>query len=455
MQNFNPRAEWPERKLFERAADYFMYTCYPADGDYLPSLYFGDSNIAANGEGVLKLLWALGFQKTDMLWYLTQVRKNQAKESMPTDTPMGLLYTPDLSAAPMQPSLSLSVVYEKMGWSMMRTSWEKNTTLLGVKCGHTWNHSHADAGSFILFHNGQQVIKDGGNCWYPNPWYREYFFHSQAHNVLLFNGQAQPQEQQYKGSMLDGSLHHLTDEGNIKYILANVTGPTSRYFSKNHRSFLWIDDVILVIDDVCSHEDGTFSLLFHPDGVSRKNGIDLSVVNQQAAVDIRPLWPDYLTESDFEHDFPYNLKLKAHQGPKAKKTDEMETYYSVTYPIKAQSVKFITAIILKDSPASKNIPQVTRLKGDDLQGVRIAKGDKITDVYLNTRADGHIMHRNSCTNVNGWDTDAYLLAFSYKKGTDPAVSKNILEWFIGYGSYVRNAHESIFDSYTKKYKVIR
>ena len=91
----------------------------------------------------------------------------------------------------------------------------------------------------------------------------------------------------------------------------------------------------------------------------------------------------------------------------------------------------------------------------DLQGVRIAKGDKITDVYLNTRADGHIMHRNSCTNVNGWDTDAYLLAFSYKKGTDPAVSKNILEWFIGYGSYVRNAHESIFDSYTKKYKVIR
>ena len=98
----------------------------------------------------------------------------------------------------MQPSLSLSVVYEKMGWSMMRTSWEKNTTLLGVKCGHTWNHSHADAGSFILFHNGQQVIKDGGNCWYPNPWYREYFFHSQAHNVLLFNGQAQPQEQQTK-----------------------------------------------------------------------------------------------------------------------------------------------------------------------------------------------------------------------------------------------------------------
>jgi len=49
--------------------------------------------IGIHGEGVLKLLWTLGFQKTDMLWYLTQVRKNQAKESMPTDTPMGLLYT--------------------------------------------------------------------------------------------------------------------------------------------------------------------------------------------------------------------------------------------------------------------------------------------------------------------------------------------------------------------------
>lgn len=451
LQHFDPRREWPEKAALAHIPDYYMYMCYPNDGAYLSSFYFGDSSISANGEAVLKLLWALGIQRPDMLWYMAQVRPGQQKECMPLNTPMGILYTPDLSAAPEQTSLPLSTSYDEMGWVSMRNSWKENATLLGVKCGHTWNHSHADAGSFILYHNGEQIIKDGGSCWYPNPLYREYFFQSQAHNVLLFDGQSQPTEQQYKGSLLDGSVHHLVDGGNIKYVLANATGPTSRYFAKNHRSFLWIDDVILVIDDVRAHDYGTFSLLFHPDGASKKTGIDISIVHNQSAVNIRPIWPEYLTESDFEHDFPDNLKLKAHQAPVARQTEQTETYYSVTNPAKAQHTKFITAIILRDSPESKDYPQVTRISANDMMGVRIAHRGKITDVYLNTRADGHIMHRNSCNTANGWDTDAYLWAYSYKEGTDATKPENIQEWFVGYGSYVRNKEASIFDSYTKQY----
>ena len=53
------------------------------------------------------------------------------------------------------------------------------------------DQSHADANSFIVFHKGVDIIKDGGNCWYPNPAYRNYFFQSQAHNVVLFNGEGQ------------------------------------------------------------------------------------------------------------------------------------------------------------------------------------------------------------------------------------------------------------------------
>lgn len=464
LQNFDTKIEWPERAKVVNMANFFLHTCYPSDGSYLPSLYFGDGSIESNGEAVVKLLWALGIQKPDMLWYLSQVRINQKKESMPINTPMGILYSPDLSDMPVTPSLPHSNVYEKMGWATMRTSWEKNSTLLGIKCGHTWNHAHADAGSFILFHNGKQVIKDGGNCWYRNPWYRNYFFQSQAHNVLLFDGKAQPEEQQHKGSQFDGSLHHLIDEGNIKYIMANATGPTSHYFAKNHRHYLWIDDVILIIDDARTYEYGTFSLLFHPDGDSRKTGIDISVVNDNAAVNIRPLWPEYLTENDFEHDWPDNLKIASHQGPIAKLVgtdvpeayNAMETYYSVSTPNKAKTIKFITAIVLKDSPESKDYPQVTRLKANkELIAVRISHKNKITDVYLNTLADGSLMHLNSTTNINGWDTDAYLLAYSYEKGTNPMLSQNIKEWFVAYGSYVRKGQEMILDSYAKKTLVIR
>lgn len=454
LQHFDPSSTWPEKAHLTNVADYYMYMCYPSTGPYLPSFYFGDSSMQANGEAVVKLLWQLGIQRPDVLWYLTQVRQGQQKECMPFNTPMGILYTPDLSAAT-PPTLPLSISYDELGWASLRRSWNTNSTLLGIKSGHTWNHAHADAGSFILFHNGEQVIKDAGNCWYPNPLYREYFFQSQAHNVLLFDGKAQSEEQQYKGSLLDGSLHHLIDGDNIKYIFADVTGPTARYFAKNHRSFLWIDDVILIIDDVRAYDYGTFSLLFHPDGESKKQGIDIRIVNNQSAVNIRPIWPQYLTESDFEHDFPDNLKLKAHQGALAKKTNEAETYYSVTDPAKRQRAKFITAIILKDSPETRDFPQVSRISGDELLGVRIAHRGKITEVYLNERADGHIMHRNSNHTINGWDTDAYLLLYSYNEGTDSTNPANITEWFMGYGSYLRKQETILFDSFVKHFLIIK
>lgn len=110
MQNVSIPGQNGRKKLFERAADYFMYTCYPADGDYLPSLYFGDSNIAANGMS-LKSTWALVFQKTDIYGIPHRYGKSRPK-SMPTDTPMGLLYTP-IYLRHNATFLSLSVVYEK------------------------------------------------------------------------------------------------------------------------------------------------------------------------------------------------------------------------------------------------------------------------------------------------------------------------------------------------------
>lgn len=454
LKSFRPDFSLQDADVLPKIADYFIHVCYP-NGKDISSLYFGDSDLKANGEAPLKLLWALGYQKPDILWYLSNVRSGQAKEGMPLDTPMGILYTPNLYSAPKVPNLPTSILYSQIGWASMRSSWDYDATLLGVKCGHTWNHSHADAGSFILFHKGEQVLKDAGNCWYPNPLYREYFFQSQAHNVLLFDGKAQPMEQQYKGSMLDGTLNHLLDAGNIKYIMADATGPTSKFFSKNFRSFLWIDDVILIIDDVRSHDYGTFSFLLHPDGKSRKNGIDIEIVNRRAVIDIRPIWPEYLTESDFEHDFPDNLKLKAIQAPIAKQLDSLETYYSITCPARSNQIKFITAIILKESTDEKQEPEVTRLKGDDLMGVRIRYNRKVTDIYLNTRADGHIMHRNSCNLVNGWETDAYILAYSYDDEAEPTDASQIKEWFIGYGSYVRRGTQIVWDSYTKKNVVIK
>lgn len=60
---------------------------------------------------------------------------------------------------------------------------------------------------FHTFHHGVNIIKDAGNCSYPLEQYRKYFFQSQAHNVVLFNGEGQSREQQYHGAMLQGNCN--------------------------------------------------------------------------------------------------------------------------------------------------------------------------------------------------------------------------------------------------------
>lgn len=425
-------------------ASYFINVSYPSSTEPMKSLYFGDSNDHANGEACVKLLYEMGCRDDNMLWYLVNVPTGLHKEGLPLDSPLGLLITPKLDDAPGQPSLALNKVYHANGWATLRDTWEADGTFLGIKCGHTWNHAHADAGSFILFHNGIQVVKDGGNCWYANKNYRNYFFQNEAHNVVLTDKKAQSSTQQYLGSPLDGELSDCVADKGIKFITANATGPTSQYFSRNLRSFLWIDDVILVVDDVRSHDYGRFSMLFHPDGESRKNGIDIDVDNKGSRIKIRPLVPEYLTESDFEHDFPDNLKVESISAPKAKDLDVNETYYSVTDPHMKNSEKYVTAIILESD--GKPTPTVRRIDAIDGYGIVIESGDCITEVYLNQRADGHIMHRNSCNVFGGYDTDAYILAYTYRRD----MPDDVCRMFVGYGSYVRGSDRKvIFDSYTK------
>ncbi|KAA4210163.1 heparinase, partial [Bacteroides ovatus] len=280
--------------------NYFSQVCYPRTG-MLYSLNFGDSHKNVSAESSMMLLYALGLKDPTILWYITQVEQGQHRDGFFLNRPMGFLYTPDLSKAPVTPNLKTSQLFSDFGWATMRTSWEKDATMLAVKSGHTWNHSHADANSFIVFHKGVDIIKDGGNCWYPNPAYRNYFFQSQAHNVVLFNGEGQPREQQYSGSTLRGNLYHLLDAGNVKYVLANGTGPVSNNFSRNFRHFLWMDNVIYMIDDLKTHKVGQFEWLWHTNGTYKKSGIDVNVTNGNSSVVIRPLYPRMLAKSDFVH----------------------------------------------------------------------------------------------------------------------------------------------------------
>jgi hypothetical protein len=442
-ENTFKEKKMPDIECLSLLAEWYLNACYPRTGG-LYSLNFGDSGLQNNGVGVLKALCRVGLQSPDALWYLRTAASDGFISAL------DLVYPIDYSTTPKLPSIPCSTVYETNGWGMLRSSWNENATFLGVKCGYTWNHSHADCNSYILFHKGELMIKDAGNTSYGNKLYPAYFFQSQAHNVVLFDGKGQPIEQQYHGSPLNGKLSELIDIGSIRYLLANGTGPMASLLSRNFRHFLWIDDVILIIDDLKAHEYGSFEWLLHPEGLARKVGYDIKITNKAASVLVRPLFPEQLIATGYDHDFPEKMKLVEHQAPISHDEKNSEVYYSIHAPCKAHQMKGITAIILSDSV---DLPVVERLKEYNLIGVRIKKGGRVTDLYLNEKADGRLMHLNSCTTFQGFETDAYLTAFSYPEGQRPSPS-NIDRIFIAYGSYLRKDGQSLFESLSKAFAAL-
>lgn len=443
--NSHPGEKLSEIEQMKLLPSFFSHVAYPRTG-MLYSINFGDSHKNVTGESSMALAYAMGVEDPVTLWYITQLEPNQHWEGFPLNYPMGLLYIPDYAKAPAKPNLPTSHLWKDFGWATMRNSWDKDATMLAVKSGMTWNHSHADANSLILFHKGVDIIKDAGNCSYGRPEYRNYFFQSDAHNVVKFNGEGQPRAQQYHGSPLPGNVSSLLDGGNVKYVMANGTGPMSRWLSRNYRHYLWIDNVIYVIDDIVSHEPGQFEWLWHPGGEVKKRGGDLEITSGESSVVLRPLYPEPLAPSNYVHDYPNMLWWEVIEAP-AESLKETEEYYSLHLPRVTDRVKGINAIILKETPTQKELPKMTRIEGKDWIGVRSVDNGKVTDLYINQLADGRLMHLNSWIEADGWTTDAYMLAVTYDEGTDPSKSSDVT---IIHGGSLKRDGKTIHSSLAKQ-----
>lgn len=441
----------PEVPMLEKVGDYFINVSYRNSGNML-NLNFGDGGSTADVITPVIMLWANGYRKPRYLWHLNEVRRSNLRVGTDRLTPIGLVSGPggsELASAPDAPDLPPSALYRDIGWATLRSSWDVNATLLGVRSGYTWNHSHADAGGFILYHRGENILIESGKCTYGRPEYNAYYRQSQAHNVVLFNGEAENTENTYFGSKFPGTMSNLMDGGDLKYVLADATGPTSRLFIRNYRHFLWLGDVILIIDDLKTFEEGEFEWLLHVDGVAKQRGTDLEVVKGEARVLVRPLFPMPLPAAGYPADFPENMRLLEKTGLKDRDPDTEVTYYAFAAPDKSRRMKFITAIMLVNEDNAAALPELERLEGPNHIGVRVRQGGTSTDVYLNLLADGSIMHRNSNLQVNGWETDAYLTAITFPDGTDATDPDAASRYFIAQGSYLRRDDKVVLDSLSK------
>lgn len=455
FKNTYPKIKLPETPEMEKMADFFIQTTYYTK-DSPMSVNFGDGSLKRNGNACILLLWNLGLQKERYAWYLQKTMDGNDKEGLEIDSPQGLILHPDLSSFKKNttPDIAESKLFSDLGWATLRNSWKDDATMLGVKSGITWNHAHADAGSFILFHKGKNLIIDSGNSTYGRPEYTEFYCQSEAHNVALFNGKAQNKKDAYFGVKNEGHLYNLLDTENLKYIYADATGPTSQWFSRNFRHFLWVGNVILVLDDLESFSSGKFEWLLHYNGVSKRNGLDLSIKQDDAEVVVRPLYPETFPDGGLPHDFPEKMRLEEKVGLKDHEPDVKQPYWSISHFQETNRTKFISAILLKNEESKGKLPIIERFEGKDFLGVRITQNGETTEIYLNLLADGRIKHRNSLNVMNGWDTDAYLMALTFSETADKSNPDNIKKLFISDGSYLRNDGKTIIHGLSKFFTIV-
>jgi len=91
-------------------------------------------------------------------------------------------------------------------------------------------------------------------------------------NVVLFNGQGQPEEDFMRGSKFSGRVHSLLDGLGVKYVYADATGAMARYLSRNYRHWLWLEGAILIFDDLLAYEAGRFDRNWRACGAGPADG---------------------------------------------------------------------------------------------------------------------------------------------------------------------------------------
>ncbi len=421
----------PEIPVLKTVGDFFVHASYPtADG--LLSVNFGDSSLRTNGAKTVRLLLANGFGAESYDWYLGRTNPG-------LDDPIGLVYYEARPLSRPPGDLPTSILYPDIGWAVLRSSWQDNATMLAVKSGFTWNHAHPDAGSFILFHEGKPVIIDSGTCSYDRPEYSSYYRTSKAHNVVLIDGAAQnPEDCGHgdRGVVTPGRLPDLLDLAGIRYVFADATGPTSWKFSRNYRHFLWVDDVLLIVDDIRTHAPGKLEWLLHYEGTRQSSRADLILTNGEAKVVVSPL-------------FPPGIQVVEKQGLRDHAPDRQTTYVALAPQAATREAKFITAIVPLRKTDTNLGPEIDTLVDDDAVGARINDGKMVTEVWLNMKADGQRMHRNSNNVIDGWDTDAYLLALTRPAGADANDPDSVTRCFVACGSYLRKNGKVLLHSLSK------
>ncbi len=413
--------------VLNKVGDAILSMVYPVkDADPIRLVNFGDSNVVGSGIGLLcKMLLLNG---------LGDVRHRYCYHGCnPQHSALDLIYD-DTLHAPADLSCFAAMEREEMypetGYGFWRSGWGENETLFGIRCGYTWNHAHNDAGSFILWAGGKQLLTDSGSTNYSSPHYCSYFTADKAHNLVTVKGREESGINHLRGTKFRGTMPEYHHKDWLSYCLCDATGPSADVYLRNYRNFLKLDeDLFVIIDDLLAHKPETYQWLLHYEGEAIQKDESIRIQNGDAAVDVYPVYPPCRQTME-------TAPAGGAYSTGAQVSDQTTGYIQreITSPTKDACLIHLLAL----SPVT-----VTPLSGDSYEGVQVTKGDVTWRIYYNKEADGRKMHENSNNRLGDYDTDAYLLV-------ERTEGKKV-QRFMAYGSYLRQGEDVLFSDFTKQF----
>jgi hypothetical protein len=181
-------------------------------------------------------------------------------------------------------TLPLSKHFEGKGHMVTRTSWEDSGTVMIFKAGPNGNHYHADQGTILLTHNGEELLSDAGhsNDYYANLYFPGYYTQAIGHNVMLVDMNA---ESQAVGDFENGIAALRTHPeitqafagNNAMAAVGDLTNVYKNKVSKYTRTLLSSKSgPVFLFDQVKSAEAHAFNWIFHAEHTNGKSSISYS-----------------------------------------------------------------------------------------------------------------------------------------------------------------------------------
>lgn len=400
----------------------FSYPYTENDKTAFAYMNFGDSDFFGNRDYLVKYLRRLGLDSAAVraasatlqteLWDEIEGYSSACEDGSLEDLPKTALF----------PS----------GYVLARDSWQPNSTLLAIKSGYCWNHSHNDSGTFNIAYKGAPFIIDSGRCDYDSPLYHPYYCQDEAHNVIRIGGEGRRHEELYRGTKFPGAVIDVREGKDFLFVQTDCTGPMAHLCSRLYRSFFWLDyDLLVIVDEAFCHSENTaeFSLHYAGECVAEGDGFRITDGERQGL--LTPV-------------FPGGMVAAYKDGHKDHEPDKTAPYLTLTTPEKARKHLLIHTLALGE----KGDTEITHISGKNADGVQIRRGEKTRQIWFNHMADGHIMHDNSNAVIAGYDTDAYML-MTTKRGDDPCEALCIC------GSYLRKEGRVLFSDFVKKTGIYR